>query len=307
MAEGRLVILREMCADKVAPDESTPTGYRSALRRMGATPAPAYKDQTFTRRAQRLDDKVYNRFLKMKSRNRSGRRRLDDAEDCGHFSVNHCEPCPRRESDDSRSRRRRVAFSGFSNAAGTAAGFEQATSRNRFNAIAHHRLSARFFDFFSFSMKPPHFDRGINGWFVRPMMRTSSSEYDPSNSHRPLHFYVLFISDSFGRNMSALHMPVTLVSIASVLLTLKFEHSSAAPLSVLPLSTMAVSPVLFLPANIPFSPRSLTILFSIISLSSLLGLWKFGTTNLPMVHRAWDSRHGFDKGDLHPSSGFHTF
>ncbi len=51
-----------------------------------------------------------------------------------------------------------------------------------------------FLRFLLLSMKPPHFDEGINGWFVDQMMRTGFYRYDPTNYHGPLHFYILFLS-----------------------------------------------------------------------------------------------------------------
>ena len=51
-------------------------------------------------------------------------------------------------------------------------------------------------------IKPPHFDEGINGWFVDQMVRNGFYHYDPTNYHGPLHFYALFISQTlFGRNL----------------------------------------------------------------------------------------------------------
>src|SRR5437868_9611827 len=51
-----------------------------------------------------------------------------------------------------------------------------------------------FLRFFLLTIKPPHFDEGINGWFVDQMMRTGFYRYDPTNYHGPLHFYILFLS-----------------------------------------------------------------------------------------------------------------
>ena len=48
-------------------------------------------------------------------------------------------------------------------------------------------------------MKPPHFDEGINGWFVDQMMKNGFYRYDPTNYHGPLHFYVLFLSQTLVR------------------------------------------------------------------------------------------------------------
>ena len=49
---------------------------------------------------------------------------------------------------------------------------------------------AVFLRFFLLGIKPPHFDEGINGWFVDQMMKNGFYKYDPTNYHGPLHFYV---------------------------------------------------------------------------------------------------------------------
>src|SRR3954467_11070449 len=83
---------------------------------------------------------------------------------------------------------------------------------------------AAFLRFFLLGIKPPHFDEGINGWFVDQAMKNGFYKYDPTNYHGPLHFYALMLSEAlFGRNLWALRLPVVLVSIASVWMTLKFE------------------------------------------------------------------------------------
>ena len=66
-------------------------------------------------------------------------------------------------------------------------------------------------------IKPPHFDEGINGWFVDQMIKNGFYRYDPTNYHGPLHFYFLFLSQTlFGRNLWALRLPVVLVSIGCI-------------------------------------------------------------------------------------------
>src|SRR6266436_6084683 len=83
---------------------------------------------------------------------------------------------------------------------------------------------AAFLRFFLLAIKPPHFDEGINGWFVDQVIKNGFYRYDPTNYHGPLHFYVLLLFQSlFGRNVWALRMPVVLVSIACVWFALKFE------------------------------------------------------------------------------------
>src|SRR5271170_7274003 len=74
-------------------------------------------------------------------------------------------------------------------------------------------------------MKPPHFDEGVNGWFVDQMMRNGYYHYDPTNYHGPFHFYVLFLFQAlFGRHIWALRLPLALVSLACVALTIRFER-----------------------------------------------------------------------------------
>ncbi|HEY1583167.1 MAG TPA: hypothetical protein VGF73_08715, partial [Chthoniobacterales bacterium] len=81
-----------------------------------------------------------------------------------------------------------------------------------------------FLRFFLLGMKPPHFDEGINGWFVDQMMKTGFYRYDPSNYHGPLHFYILLISQAlFGRHIWALRLPVVLGGIGAIFTALKFE------------------------------------------------------------------------------------
>ena len=56
---------------------------------------------------------------------------------------------------------------------------------------------AAFLRFFLLGIKPPHFDEGINGWFVDQVMKNGFYRYDPTNYHGPLHFYVLLLFAEF--------------------------------------------------------------------------------------------------------------
>src|SRR5205823_10786927 len=83
---------------------------------------------------------------------------------------------------------------------------------------------AVFLRFLLLGMKPPHFDEGINGWFIDQVVKNGFYRYDPTNYHGPLHFYVLLLFEClFGRNLWALRLPVVLVSILCVWMILKFE------------------------------------------------------------------------------------
>ena len=73
--------------------------------------------------------------------------------------------------------------------------------------------------------KPPHFDEGVNGWFVDQMTKLGYYHYDPSNYHGPFHFYVLFLAQTlFGRSVAALRLPLVLVNAATVWLLLEFRR-----------------------------------------------------------------------------------
>src|SRR5437764_13210737 len=83
---------------------------------------------------------------------------------------------------------------------------------------------AAFLRLFLLGIKPPHFDEGINGWFVDQVIHNGFYRYDPTNYHGPLHFYVLLLSESLlGRNLWALRLPLVVVSIGCLLLALSLE------------------------------------------------------------------------------------
>jgi hypothetical protein len=131
--------------------------------------------------------------------------------------------------------------------------------------------------FFLLGIKPPHFDEGINGWFVDQLTKNGFYRYDPTNYHGPLHFYILFLSQTlFGRNLWALRLPVVLVSITCVWLTLKFEPFVGRNVSRLAALAMAVSPGFVFYGRYSIHEVWL-VLFSMLFILGLLGLWKSGT------------------------------
>ena len=128
-------------------------------------------------------------------------------------------------------------------------------------------------------IKPPHFDEGINGWFVDQMVKNGYYRYDPTNYHGPLHFYVLFLSQTlFGRNLWALRMPAVLVSIACIYLALKFELFVGPKVARFAAVAMAVSPGFVFYGRYSIHEVWL-LLFTMLFLFGLLGLWKSGTTS----------------------------
>lgn len=136
-----------------------------------------------------------------------------------------------------------------------------------------------FLRIFLLAIKPPHFDEGINGWFVDQMTKNGFYKYDPTNYHGPLHFYILFVSQTlFGRNLWALRMPVVLGSIFCLWLALKFEPFVGRNTARLAALAMAVSPGFVFYGRYSIHEVWL-LLFSMLFILGLLGLWKAGTTN----------------------------
>jgi uncharacterized protein (TIGR03663 family) len=136
---------------------------------------------------------------------------------------------------------------------------------------------AAFLRFFLLGIKPPHFDEGINGWFVDQVMKNGFYRYDPTNYHGPLHFYVLLLFESlFGRNVWALRLPVVLVSIACVWLALKFEPLVGKNVSRIAALVMAVSPGFVFYGRYAIHEVWLQF-FSMIFILGLLSLWRRGT------------------------------
>ncbi len=126
-------------------------------------------------------------------------------------------------------------------------------------------------------MKPPHFDEGINGWFVDQMMKNGFYRYDPTNYHGPLHFYILLISQAlFGRHIWALRLPVVLGSIGAIFALLKFEPFVGRRVSRVAALAMAISPGFIFYGRYAIHEVWL-LLFSIVFILGLLGLWRFGT------------------------------
>ena len=93
------------------------------------------------------------------------------------------------------------------------------------------------------SIKPPHFDEGVNGWFVDQMTQTGFYHYDPTNYHGPLHFYILFLAQTlFGRHIWVLRLPLALMSLATVGLTIRFDRFIGRGAALWAAGAMAISP-----------------------------------------------------------------
>jgi uncharacterized protein (TIGR03663 family) len=136
-----------------------------------------------------------------------------------------------------------------------------------------------FLRFFLLGIKPPHFDEGINGWFVDQMVKNGFYRYDPTNYHGPLHFYILFVCQTLlGRNIWALRLPVVLASIFSIHLTMKFEPFVGKNVSRWAALAMAISPGFVFYGRYSIHEVWLLI-FSLLFILGLLGLWRRGTVD----------------------------
>ncbi|MEP6604120.1 MAG: flippase activity-associated protein Agl23 [Spartobacteria bacterium] len=132
---------------------------------------------------------------------------------------------------------------------------------------------------FLLGIKPPHFDEGINGWFVDQLVKNGYYKYDPTNYHGPLHFYVLLAFQTlFGRNYWALRMPVVLVSISSVWLMMKYEPFVGRNASRLAALAMAISTGFVFYGRYSIHEAWL-VLFSMLFVLGVLGLRRAGTVN----------------------------
>ena len=148
-------------------------------------------------------------------------------------------------------------------------------------------------------MKPPHFDEGVNGWFVDQMTKTGFYHYDPTNYHGPLHFYVLFLAQTLlGRHVWALRLPMVLASLGVIWLVLKFERFLGRPAVLWAAAAMAVSP-----GGVFYARYAIHEYWMVLSLLlmawGVAGLWQSGENKVSLGGLDRRDRRGADEGDLH--------
>ncbi len=125
-------------------------------------------------------------------------------------------------------------------------------------------------------IKPPHFDEGINGWFADQMRINGFYHYDPTNYHGPLHFYAVFLSQTlFGRNLWALRLPAIIPALLAVWALLRYREFFGTTASRWAAAAMAVSPAYVFYGRYSIH-ESWMVLFSILLLWAVLGLWEKG-------------------------------
>lgn len=125
-------------------------------------------------------------------------------------------------------------------------------------------------------LKPAHFDEGVNGWFADQMTRQGFFRYDPTNYHGPLHFYVVFLSQTvFGRNLWALRLSAIVSSLLAVAALLRYREFFGPMTARLAALAMAVSPACVFFGRYAIH-ESWMMLFQIVFLWGLLGVWEKG-------------------------------
>jgi uncharacterized protein (TIGR03663 family) len=126
------------------------------------------------------------------------------------------------------------------------------------------------------SIKPPHFDEGVNGWFVDQMTQTGFYHYDPTNYHGPLHFYILFLAQTLlGRHIWVLRLPLALMSLATVGLTIRFDRFIGRGAALWAAAAMAVSPGCVFYGR--YAIHEYWLVFSLmLGAWGLFGLWQSG-------------------------------
>ena len=129
---------------------------------------------------------------------------------------------------------------------------------------------------YALDLRPPHFDEGVNGWFLDQMAKTGFYKYDPTNYHGPLHFYVLFVFRCvFGRHLWALRLPIVCIGILTVDWFFRFERFFGRGVCAWAALAMAVSPG-FLYYQRDAIHETWLVFFLVLLFWGLFGLWQDG-------------------------------
>jgi len=137
-------------------------------------------------------------------------------------------------------------------------------------------LVALVFRLIWLSLKPAHFDEGVNGYFVDQMRQFGYYHYDPTNFHGPLHFYLLFLAQTLlGRHTWALRLPIALISTLCVVQTLAFRRYFPRVTCLLAAAAMAVSPGMTFYGRYAIH-ESFLLLSLLLTTWGALGMWQTG-------------------------------
>ena len=93
------------------------------------------------------------------------------------------------------------------------------------------------------SLRPPHSDEGVIGWFADQIIANGYYKYDPTNYHGPFHYYlVFFFKVLFGRSLWALRLPSAILGVVVVYLLAQFKTYVGRPAAYAAALWAAVSP-----------------------------------------------------------------
>lgn len=124
--------------------------------------------------------------------------------------------------------------------------------------------------------KPPHFDEGINGWFVQELIALGYYDYDPTNYHGPLHFYILLVSQFiFGKGILALRIPTVLFGVGCIYLLARFDKYVGKMAAYIAAALFAISPAAVFYSRYSIHEIELTF-FSLVAAHGFLRLWGKG-------------------------------
>ena len=138
-------------------------------------------------------------------------------------------------------------------------------------------LVTAFLHFSLLNVRPPHHDEGVFGFFVDQIRERGFYKYDPTNYHGPLHYYIMFISQTiFGRSIVSLRLPDVLISILSVYWLALFSPFVGRRAALISALAMALSPGLIYFGGFAFQ-EAFQVFYTILILWGLLGLWHEGT------------------------------
>jgi uncharacterized protein (TIGR03663 family) len=122
------------------------------------------------------------------------------------------------------------------------------------------------------SLKPPHFDEGIAGWWVDQLIGEGLYPYDPTNYHGPVPYYLIFFFKFLmGRNIWALRAPSVLMGIGCVYILTLFKDIFGKQIAYMAAAFLAFSPGMIFYCR--YTPHEVGLLF--FSLLAVLGYSRF--------------------------------
>ncbi len=95
------------------------------------------------------------------------------------------------------------------------------------------------------SLRPPHHDEGVNGWFIEQMLAKGYYAYDPRNYHGPSYFYLLAaVRELCGFGLWQLRLPTALIGGLLCLAPLALRRRLGVPTALAAAAVLATSPTL---------------------------------------------------------------